>query len=141
MNKLLSLVVLVVLASGCCIDCRSKFEETHILRSGNYVCYKPIVSTNDAEHAYRDYKYFNCSYRQGPWAGSAIYPGTRMVLNYASLFSYSSPASGDYMMGPVILMGYPIVLCSIPIQFCIDTVMLPWDIYNAPVAPEGYIER
>ena len=138
MNKLLSLVVLVAVASGCCIDCRSKFEETHILRSDNYVCFKPI---NAEPGNYNDYLYYNCNYRGGPWRGCSVYPGTRMVLNYASLFSYSSPASGDYMMGPVILMGYPIVLCSIPIQFCIDTVMLPWDIYNAPVAPEGYIER
>ena len=141
MLKLLTILTALITAGGCCLDARRTFEETRVLRSGHYVCYKPIVNTNDAKNAYRDYRYFNCSYRQGPWAGSAIYPGTRMVLNMASFFSYSSAASGDYMMGPFVLAVYPIVLCGIPVQFCIDTLVLPYDIYNAPHPPEGYIER
>ena len=136
--KKVGLVMLACLMSGCCIESRRVFERTRTVRSGNYVCYRPIKAD---PKDYSQYQYFKCSYRQGPWKGSAIYPGTRMALNAASLYSYSSAASGDYMMGFPTLCVYPIVLCSIPINFCIDTLVLPWDIYNAPVAPEGYIER
>lgn len=147
--KYISAIILSVVSIGCCIECRSwKIDKEitgHILPpSGTYHYY-----TNGEMRVcgrYKDgspymapvCKYKHCSNANGPWAGSDIYPATRATLNALSGMSYSSPASGDYMMNIVILPCYPIVLCELPIQLVLDTVLLSWDLIAAPTTPEGY---
>jgi len=151
--KILAITALVSLSGGCCICCRSwKIDKEitgHCLpASGTYHYY-----TNGLQKAYtyRDYQtgemkeglttdcvYKYCSNANGPWAGSEIYPATRFVLNGLSLFSYSSAASGDYMMGGFVLVTYPFWLVELPVQFVLDTVLLPWDLIAAPTTPDGY---
>lgn len=141
--------VLLCVSAGCCIGSRSwKIDKEitgHVLpASGTYHCY-----TNGEMKVCGHYqdgspymapicKYKYCSNTTGPWAGSDIYPATRSVLNALSFMSYSSAASGDYMLNIVILPCYPVVLVELPIQIVLDTILLPWDIIAAPTTPEGY---
>jgi len=151
--KFLSVLFLIFVSGGCCISCRSWTIDKEITgnclpASGTYHYY-----TNGLMKAYtyRDWKtgelkegltkdcvYKYCSNANGPWKGSEIYPATRYVLNGLSFFSYSSAASGDYMLGGLVLLTYPIWLIELPVQFVLDTVLLPWDVIAAPTCPEGY---
>ncbi len=36
------------------------------------------------------------------------------------------------------LCVYPIVLIELPIQFCLDTLLIPYDMWNVPHPPDGY---
>ena len=138
--QLLPVALLLASMSGCCIMARriADNEDVHVLQSGYYHTY-----TNGTFHGEPPWQYANsihraCSYTGGPWAGSDIYPATRLVLNHASFMSYSSAASGDYMINIINLPCYPIILVEIPIQFCLDTVLLPFDLLNRPTTPEGW---
>lgn len=152
---------LSVISVGCCICSRSwKFDKEitghwlpasgtyHWYTNGVYraemhkfVCYdhetgvyyttNKLVMVQGEVHKY-------CSNANGPWAGSEIYPATRFVLNALTFMSYSSAASGDYMLGTVILPTYPLWLIELPIQFVLDTVLIPLDLWMAPTTPEGY---
>lgn len=147
--KYLAITAMIAISAGCCINCRSwKIDKEitgHCLpASGTYhyytngqmrVCGK-YANGNPVLTPVCKYKY--CSNANGPWAGSEIYPATRFVLNGLSGFSYSSAASGDYMMCGVVLVTYPFWLVELPIQFVLDTVLLPWDLIAAPTTPEGY---
>jgi len=135
-------LLMTVVTVGCCIDSRRLVDnkEINVLTSGYYRVY-----TNGQVRAgyiqgtsYPVCQYRKCSYTGGPFANSDIYPATRNVLNHASLMSYSSAASGAYMENLINLPCYPIILIQIPIQFCIDTVLIPWDLFNTPKVPEGY---
>lgn len=146
-------LALAIITGGCCINCRSWKIDKEITgnvlpASGTYHYY-----TNGCKKAfmYRDWQtgemkqgltedriYKYCSNANGPWKGSEIYPATRYVLNGLSFFSYSSAASGDYMMGGFVLVTYPFWLVELPIQCVLDTVLLPWDLIAAPTTPEGY---
>lgn len=148
------LVVITMLgAAGCCISSRSWRIDKEIPRytpvgSGTYVTYASIETKTETVKYYdgrtetrevpKDYILKYCNYHTGPWEGSDIYPATRLTLNALSGWSYSSPASGDYMLNIVTVPLYPLVLCNLPIQFVLDTVLLPWDLISAPTCPEGY---
>ena len=148
MKKIFTCVFYVIIAVmmlaevGCCITSRRivNNEDIRVLTSGYYRVY-----TNGQVRAgiiqgttYLEAQYRKCSYTGGPFANSDIYPATRNVLNHASLMSYSSAASGAYMENLINIPCYPIILIQIPIQFCIDTVLIPWDLFNTPKVPEGY---
>jgi uncharacterized protein YceK len=125
------LLLSIALLSGCMISSRriaGNNDEPQRLQSGYYAVY-----TNDTERIFR-----KCSYTGGPFKDSTIYPATRRTLNVLSLYSYSSAASGAYMLIPPTLVFYPFVMCNLPIQFCLDTVLVPWDLYNVPEVPEGF---
>lgn len=156
MKKLLKwflVIVLAVVSGGCCICCRSwKFDKEitgYVLpASGTYhyytngqmkaSTYYDYTCHSNVTHMVKDCKYKYCSNANGPWAGSEIYPATRFVLNALTFMSYSSAASGDYMLGIVILPTYPLWIVGLPIQFVLDTVLLPVDLLMAPTTPEGY---
>lgn len=146
-------VALSVISVGCCIGSRSwKFDKEitgYVLpASGTYHWYtNGLTKTETRWNSYYgsnvtyrtiDQVYKYCSNANGPWKDSEIYPATRQTLNALSFMSYSSPASGDYMLGIVILPCYPIVLIELPIQFVLDTVLIPLDLWMAPTTPEGY---
>lgn len=125
------LLLSIALLSGCMISSRriaGDNDEPQRLQSGYYAIY-----TNGDERIFR-----KCSYVGGPFKDSTIYPATRNTLNVLSLYSYSSSASGAYMLIPPTLVVYPLVMCNLPIQFCLDTVLIPWDLYNVPEVPEGF---
>lgn len=136
---------LIAITAGCCIGSRARVKETHVVASGYHVTYySDEVVTNVT--SYGTYKYnksiaYTTSYVGGPWEGSFIYPATRQTLNALSLYSYSSAASGDYMLALPTLCVYPIVLIELPIQFCLDTLLIPYDMWNVPHPPEGYKQR
>lgn len=127
------LLLSIALLSGCTISSRriDDGSDIRVLSSGYYAAY-----TNGQETIYR-----KCSYVDGPFKNSTIYPATRVTLNMLSLYSYSSAASGDYMLIPTTLVFYPVVLVNLPIQFTLDTVLIPWDIYNVPKVPDGFKRR
>lgn len=142
MRKLFASLILLATA-GCCIESRriAGTENVRVLQSGYYRAY-----TNGQQRVFGNYtypvsQYRTSSYVGGPYAHSRIYPATRLVLNHASLMSYSSAESGDYMVNIINIPCYPIILIQIPIQFCLDTILIPWDLYNTPKCPEGYQER
>lgn len=123
----------IALLSGCMISSRriaGNNDEPQRLQSGYYAVY---TNTNGTERIFR-----KCSYVGGPFKDSTIYPATRRTLNVLSLYSYSSAASGAYMLIPPTLVFYPFIVCNLPIQFCLDTVLIPWDLYNVPEVPEGF---
>lgn len=125
------LLLSIALLSGCMISSRriaGDTDEPQHLQTWYYATY-----TNDTERIFR-----KCSYVGGPFKDSTIYPATRQTLNALSLYSYSSAASGDYMLILPTLICYPFVVCNLPIQFCLDTVLIPWDLYNVPEVPEGF---
>lgn len=127
------LLMSIALLSGCMISSRriaGDNDEPQRLQSGYYAVY---TNTNDTERIFR-----KCSYSGGPFKDSTIYPATRRTLNVLSLYSYSSAASGAYMLIGPTLFVYPFVMCNLPIQFCLDTVLIPWDLYNVPEVPEGF---
>lgn len=149
----IAIILLALVTAGCCINCRSWKIDKEITgrvlpASGTYHYYtNGLMKTetwyssyygSNVTHKVPDTKYKYCSNANGPWAGSEIYPATRFVLNGLSFMSYSSPASGDYMLNIVILPTYPIWLIELPIQFVLDTILLPWDLIAAPTVPEGY---
>lgn len=125
------LLLFIVLLSGCMISSRriaGNNDEPQRLQSGYYAVY-----TNGTERIFR-----KCSYTGGPFKDATIYPATRVTLNMLSLYSYSSAASGSYMLiGPTLTI-YPLVMCNFAIQFCLDTVLIPWDLYNVPEVPKGF---
>lgn len=142
-------ILMLLIGAGCCIDSRNMVvKDVHVLTSGYYVCYTNGEMVASGHWIYNDGTvktnfvnksiYYKTSYVGGPWAGSFIYPATRNVLNHASFMSYSSAASGAYMENIINLPCYPIILLQIPIQFCLDTVLLPFDLINRPHPPEGY---
>lgn len=160
--KCIVAAIMATVACGCCISSRSWKIDKEITgyrlpASGMYATYvsdEPVyvdvptaVKDGDLSIAVlrkikmnaRVYKY--CSYHNGPFAGSDIYPGTRMTLNALSGWSYSSAASGDYMMNVITIPLYPIVLCNLPVQFVLDTILLPYDLIAAPTCPDGYTLR
>lgn len=161
MIKCISLAFLTGILSGCCICSRSwKFDKEitgHVLpASGTYHYYTngvyraemhEFVGYNRETGGYYTtnklvmvqgevYKY--CSNSNGPWKDSELYPATRLTLNALSFMSYSSAASGDYMLGIVIIPCYPFILCELPVQFVLDTVLIPLDWWMAPTTPTGY---
>lgn len=147
MNKLMTILVLIAsMCGGCCIINRNICEETPpCIQSGFYECYTNGVYKEVTGLWGTSLKqgtiYYRTSYVGGPYEGSHIYPSTRHVLNMLSLYSYSSAASGAYMLiGPTLLI-YPFVLCELPIQFTLDTILIPFDLYNSPNPPEGYKKR
>lgn len=146
MNKLITMLVLIVsVCSGCCISTRNICEKTQILQTGYYECYTNGVYRQVTGLWGTSLKqgtiYYKTSYVGGPYEGAHVYPATRHVLNMLSLYSYSSAASGDYMLiGPTLVI-YPFVLCELPIQFVLDTILIPFDLYNTPNPPEGYKKR
>lgn len=142
MKKLLVSLLLLV-SAGCCIESRriAGTEDLRVLQSSYYRTYTNGQYRVNGIYSYPDAQYRASSYVGGPYAHSRIYPATRKVLNHASFMSYSDPASGDYMINIINLPCYPIILIQIPIQFCLDTILIPWDLYNTPKCPEGYQER
>lgn len=142
MKKLLASLLLLATA-GCCIESRriAGTEDIRVLQSGYYRVYTNGQQRVNGSYRYPVAEYRTSSYVGGPYAYSRIYPATRNVLNHASFMSYSSAASGDYMLNIINLPCYPIILIQIPIQFCLDTILIPWDLYNTPKCPEGYQER
>ena len=144
MLKWLCATVLTVITVGCCIDSRRiAFDrEPDRLQSGYYHYYTNGLTEVVGFYSYPVKPIYKvCSYTGGPWRGSDIYPATRNVLNHASFMSYSSAASGDYMLNIINLPFYPVILIEIPIQFCLDTILIPWDLLNAPSTPEGYSKQ
>lgn len=140
-------VILSVVSGGCCICCRrwtDSGKETNVLTSGQYRAYtngqmKVAGHYKDGSpYLVKDTIYKVCSNSNGPFRDSDVYPATRNTLNALSLYSYSRAEAGDYMMILPTLIIYPIVLCELPIQLVLDTVLLPWDAIVAPKAPEGY---
>lgn len=142
MKKLLASLLLLATA-GCCIASRriAGTEDIRVLQTGYYRDYTNGQQRVNGIYSYPVSQYRTSSYVGGPFAKSRIYPATRLVLNHASLMSYSSAASGDYMLNIINLPCYPFILIQIPIQFCLDTILIPWDLYNTPECPEGYQER
>ena len=146
MNKLMTILLLIVsVCCGCCIVNRNICEETQRLQTGYYECYTNGVYREVTGLWGTSLKqgtiYYRTSYVGGPYEGAHIYPATRDVLNMLSLYSYSSAASGAYMLiGPTLVI-YPFVLCELPIQFVLDTILIPFDLYNTPNPPEGYKKR
>lgn len=151
--KLFTGIIISAVSIGCCIGSRSwkvnKEIDGYILPcSGSYHYYtNGLTKTVQLKHwktgeiytiQQTDCIYKYCSNANGPFAGSDIYPATRSVLNALSFFSYSGAASGDYMLGVIVLPCYPIVLCELPIQIILDTVLLPYDLIAAPTTPKGY---
>lgn len=132
--------ILAAVSAGCCIVAREWVDdkEIHVIQSGYHHSYTNGMYHGKPPWVYADTICKKCSYTGGPWAGSDIYPATRLVLNHASLMSYSSAASGDYMANIFNIPFYPIVLCQIPVQLCLDTMLLPFDLWNRPTCPEGY---
>ena len=143
MKKILASLLLFAMAAGCCIEARriAGTEDLHVLQSSYYRTYTNGQQRVSNGYSYPVAQYRTSSYVGGPYAYSRIYPATRLVLNHASFMSYSSAASGDYMINIINLPCYPIILIQIPIQFCLDTILIPWDLYNTPKCPEGYQER
>lgn len=140
-------VFLSVVSGGCCICCRrwsDSGKETLILTTGQYRAYtngqmKVAGHYKDGKpYLVEDTIYKICSNSNGPFRDSDVYPATRNTLNALSLYRYSGEADGDYMFVLPTLIIYPIVLVELPIQLVLDTVLLPWDLYVAPKAPEGY---
>lgn len=130
--------------NGCCIAsrqiCFDKEITGHVLpATGTYRCYTNGMVRTVGNYTYpKDPIYKYCSYNLGPWYGSDIYPATRMTLNALSGWTYSPACSGDYMNNIITLPLYPLVVCELPIQFVLDTVLIPFDLLNAPTVPEGY---
>lgn len=151
LKQLFAFALIAGMIAGCCIGSRNMVKETHVLTSGYNVCYTNGEKEVSAIWHYNDGTaktnycnksiYYTTSYVGGPWSGSFLYPATRQTLNALSLYSYSSAASGDYMLGLPTLCVYPIVLVELPIQFCLDTVLIPFDIINQPNPPDGYVRR
>lgn len=154
MKRLLQFLVctlFLAVTGGCCIGSRNLVKETHVLTSGYNVCYTNGEQTVSYVSTYYDGTkktnytakaiYYTTSYVGGPWQGSFLYPATRQTLNALSLYSYSSAASGDYMLGLPTLCIYPVVLIELPVQFVLDTVLIPYDLINQPHPPEGYVRR
>lgn len=129
---------------GCCICSRSlSFDsevEGHVLPpTGFYRAYTNGHVVVKGIYSYpKDPIYKHCSYNLGPWKGSDFYPATRMTLNALAGWTYSPACSGDYMNNLITLPLYPLVVCELPIQFVLDTVLIPFDFLNAPTSPEGY---
>lgn len=142
MKKLFASLLLLA-AAGCCIESRriAGTEDLRVLQTGYYRAYTNGQYRVSGSYRYPIAQYRASSYVGGPYAHSRIYPATRKVLNHASFMSYSGPESGDYMINIINLPCYPIILIQIPIQFCLDTILIPWDLYNTPKCPEGYQER
>ena len=137
----LTALVMTIVGIGCCIDSRRIVDnqDLHVLKSGYYRCYtNGQTRVGSLGYKYNVAVFLKCSYTGGPWANSDIYPATRNVLNHASFMEYSSAASGAYMENMINLPFYPIIIIQIPIQFCLDTLLIPWDLYNVPKPPEGY---
>lgn len=154
--KIVAAFALACMAIGCCIESRSWKIDKEVprgtpLRTGLYCSF-----TNGEMVATRSWRSYDgktgtyyspktidkfCCYANGPWANSDIYPATRHTLNALSGWSYSSAASGNYMLNIVTLPCYPLVLVNLPIQFVLDTVLMPYDLIAAPTAPEGYRRR
>lgn len=151
--KHLAIVASAMILGGCCVLSRSWKIDQEI--TGNrlpaqsmYHCYTNGCMKTFLYHDWQtgelreglteDIVYKYCSNSNGPWQDSEIYPATRYTLNALSFYSYSSAASGDYMLSGYVLIGYPVVLVELPIQVVLDTVLLPWDLIAAPTTPEGY---
>lgn len=145
---IITLITLMSLAiTGCMISSRTfgnrNSKDLYILPGGRYHMYTNINYNASFPHNYQTNRYcmyLSSSYSRGPWEGSDIYPASRECLNALSLYSYSEAASGDYMLiGPTLLV-YPFVLIDLPIQFVLDTILLPYDLYNIAIPPENYIK-
>ena len=113
-------------------------EDINVLTTGFYHCYTNGKYRVVGSYRYAESQYRRCSYTCGPWEGSDIYPATRYCLNILSGWSYSPAAAGHYMNNLITLPTYPIYIIELPIQFCLDTILLPFDIWNTPKVPEGY---
>ena len=137
LKYVLSLSIITITA-GCCIECRNRVKATHVVGSGYHVTYYSDEVVTNGMYKYNKSIAYATSYVGGPWEGSFIYPATRQTLNALSLYSYSSAASGEYMLALPTLCVYPIVLIELPIQFCLDTLLIPYDLWNVPNPPEGY---
>lgn len=138
MLKRILCISLILMAAGCCIECRNRVKETHVVGSGYHVTYCSDEIVTNGIYKYKKSISYTTSYVGGPWEGSFIYPATRQTLNALSLYSYSSAASGEYMLALPTLCVYPIILIELPIQFCLDTLLIPYDLWNVPDPPEGY---
>lgn len=76
--------------------------------------------------------YYSTSYVGGPYRGSFLYPGTRLDLNILSGWSYSSAASGNYMLNLFTIPTYPLYIVALPVEFVLDTLLIPFDLINQP---------
>lgn len=136
--KTIIVVLVAIVVVGCCIDSRRICRESGRTVQSDHYC----VYTNDVLEAYTNVygklsyraqtKYYTVSYNGGPFRGSILYPGTREDLNILALWSYSSAASGNYMNNIITMPLYPLFIVALPIEFVIDTVLIPWDLYNSP---------
>ena len=139
--KFIAVFFLAAVTGSCCVGSRNKVRETHVVASGYHVTYYSDEVVTNGIYKYNKSIAYTTSYVGGPWEGSFIYPATRQTLNALSLYSYSSAASGDYMLAFPTLCAYPIVLVELPLQFCLDTILIPDDLWNVPNPPEGYKRR
>ena len=143
--KLLATLTAICTLSGCCYMSRNLCKELppgRGLTSDYYVTYTNGVTKTQGTYTYDVYPhYYVSSYVGGPYKGAILYPATRNVLNILSGWSYSSAASGNYMLNLITLPTYPIYIVELPIQTVLDTVLIPFDLINTPNPPEGYSRK